>query len=85
MAELSETPPRPCFTRARWIAQAPVPLFAITMGHAGLGLAWRSAHRAFGLPATVAEALMAFAAGRKGRIGRPMARGSEDRGVARPA
>ncbi len=63
MADLSEATPTPCFTRARWIAHAPVPLFAITMGHAGLGLAWRSAHQAFGLPAVVAEALMAFAAG----------------------
>ena len=63
MAELAETPPAPCFTRARWIVQAPVPLFAITMGHAGLGLAWRSAHQAFGLPAAIAEALMALAAG----------------------
>ena len=63
MAETSEGPPAPCFTQARWIVHAPVPLFAITMGHAGLGLAWRSAHQAFGLPAAIGEALMALAAG----------------------
>jgi tellurite resistance protein len=62
MAELTERAPAPCFTRARWLQQAPVPLFAVTMGHAGLGLAWRSAHQAFGLPAAIAEGLMALAA-----------------------
>jgi tellurite resistance protein len=63
MADVSEDRPAPCFTRARWIAHAPVPLFAITMGHAGLGLAWRSAHEAFGLPGAIAQGLMALAAG----------------------
>lgn len=62
MAELSDGTPAPCFTRARWLQQAPVPLFAVTMGHAGLGLAWRAAHQAFGLPAVIGEALMALAA-----------------------
>ncbi|MDZ7713058.1 MAG: SLAC1 anion channel family protein [Rhodovibrio sp.] len=57
-----EAVPEPCWIRVRWITQMPVPLFAVTMGHAGLGLAWRSAHATFGLPAAVGEALMAFAA-----------------------
>jgi tellurite resistance protein len=63
MARSIEARPEPCWVRARWIAQMPVPLFAVTMGHAGLGLAWRNAHAAFGLPLEVAQALMAFAAG----------------------
>ena len=62
MARSMKAVPETCWIRVRWIAQMPVPLFAVTMGHAGLGRAWRSAHATFGLPLAVAEALMAFAA-----------------------
>ncbi|MBK1671036.1 hypothetical protein CKO28_23800 [Rhodovibrio sodomensis] len=62
MAQSLAERPEPCWIRSRWIAQLPLPLFAVTMGHAGLGLAWRNAHQAFGLPAVVAEVLIAFAA-----------------------
>ena len=63
MAQVTDARPQPCWIRSRWITQMPVPLFAVTMGHAGLGLAWRNAHTTFGLPLAVAEVLMAFAAG----------------------
>jgi tellurite resistance protein len=62
MAEAAETGRMPCYTRASWIVNAPVPLFAVTMGHAGLGLAWRSACSAFGVPHVIAEIPMALAA-----------------------
>lgn len=51
----------PCRLQARCIVNAQTPLFAITMGHAGLGLAWRAAHSAFGIPAIIGELLMALA------------------------
>jgi tellurite resistance protein len=62
MTDASAETDLPCRTQARWIVNAPVPLFAITMGHAGLGLAWRSAHHALGWSAVIGEALMAVAA-----------------------
>lgn len=44
-----------------WLAHVPVPLFATVMGVGGLGLAWRRAHEALGLPAAVGEGLLLLA------------------------
>jgi tellurite resistance protein len=40
----------------------PFPLLAMPMGTGGVGLAWREAHRALGVPAAIGEALLAFTA-----------------------
>jgi tellurite resistance protein len=40
----------------------PIPLTAMPMGTGGVGLAWRAAHEALGVPAWVGEALLAFTA-----------------------
>ncbi len=45
-----------------WLAHVPVPLFAAVMGLAGLGLAWRRAHEALGVPAVLGEGVVALAA-----------------------
>lgn len=45
-----------------WLKHVPVPLFAVTMGLGGLGLAWRQAHEALALPAAVGEAVLLAAA-----------------------
>lgn len=47
---------------AAWLMHVPVPLFATVMGLGGLGLAWRRAHEALGLPSAVGEAVLALAA-----------------------
>jgi len=47
---------------AAWLVHVPVPLFATVMGLGGLGLAWRRAHEALGLPSVVGEAVLALAA-----------------------
>lgn len=47
---------------ASWLAHVPAPLFAMVMGTAGLGLAWRKAHEIAGLPQAVGEAVLAAAA-----------------------
>lgn len=44
-----------------WLTHVPVPLFAVVMGLAGLGLAWRKSHEALGWPAIVGEAVLALA------------------------
>ena len=44
------------------LARAPMSLFAIVMGLAGAGLAWRKAHLVLGLPDWPGETLMALAA-----------------------
>ena len=62
MTETAGARSLPCFTGARWLVNAQVPLFAITLGHAGLALSWRAAHRAFGIPPQIGEVLMALAA-----------------------
>lgn len=43
------------------LVHLPLPLFAATMGIAGLGLAWREAHRTFGVPEVMGEALLLLA------------------------
>lgn len=45
-----------------WLAHVPVPLFAVVMGVAELGLAWRKAHQVLAVPAPIGEALCALAA-----------------------
>jgi len=45
-----------------WLAHVPVPLFAVVMGVEGLGLAWRKASEAFGLPPGIHLALCLFGA-----------------------
>jgi tellurite resistance protein len=40
----------------------PIPLLTMPMGTGGVGLAWRQAHHALGVPAVVGEALLAFTA-----------------------
>ena len=40
----------------------PASYFGVVLGVAGLGSAWRTAHRVWGIPATVGEALMVLAA-----------------------
>ncbi|MBF0333078.1 MAG: SLAC1 anion channel family protein [Alphaproteobacteria bacterium] len=45
-----------------WLAHVPVPLFAVVMGVAGLGLAWRKAHEVLSVPEAVGEALCALSA-----------------------
>jgi tellurite resistance protein len=40
----------------------PIPLLAMPMGTGGVGLAWRQAHHALGVPAVLGEALLAFTA-----------------------
>jgi tellurite resistance protein len=45
----------------RSLAHLPLPLFAAPMGIGGLGLAWREAARAYGLPALIGEGLLALA------------------------
>jgi tellurite resistance protein len=40
----------------------PIPLLAMPMGTGGVGLAWRQAHHALGVPAAVGEALLGFTA-----------------------
>jgi len=40
----------------------PIPLFALVMGTAGLGLTWRKAHDVLGAPAIIGEAVLALAA-----------------------
>jgi len=56
-------PPSPTMHAAAeaWLAHVPVPLFAMVMGTAGLGLAWRKAHEVFGLPSVVGEAILVLA------------------------
>ncbi|MCB2099406.1 MAG: SLAC1 anion channel family protein, partial [Rhodobacterales bacterium] len=44
------------------LAHVPVPLFAMTMGLAGLGLAWRAAAHVLAWPPAVGEAILALAA-----------------------
>ncbi len=43
-----------------WLAHVPVPLFAVVMGVAGLGLAWRKGHEALALPMEIGEAVLAL-------------------------
>jgi len=45
-----------------WLMHVPIPLFALVMGTAGLGIAWRKAHHVLGVPAAVGEAILALAA-----------------------
>ncbi|MCB2099871.1 MAG: SLAC1 anion channel family protein [Rhodobacterales bacterium] len=45
-----------------WLAHVPVPLFALTMGLAGLGLAWRAAGHVLAWPAMIGEAILALSA-----------------------
>lgn len=45
-----------------WLQHVPVPLFAMVMGVAGLGLAWRKAHEVLAAPQLVGEALLALSA-----------------------
>ena len=40
----------------------PIPLLAMPMGTGGVGLAWRQAHHALGVPSVVGEALLGFTA-----------------------
>ena len=44
------------------VARAPVGLFGIVMGLAGLGTAWRTAHAVWGLPAAIGEVILGLAA-----------------------
>lgn len=44
-----------------WLEHVPVPLFAMTMGVGGLGLAWRKAHEVFALPSAIGEGLLLLA------------------------
>ena len=45
-----------------WLKHVPVPLFAATMGLAGLGLAWRKAHEVLLLPQAIGEVILVLAA-----------------------
>ncbi|MBB4264999.1 SLAC1 anion channel family protein [Roseospira visakhapatnamensis] len=45
-----------------WLMHVPIPLFALVMGTAGLGIAWRKAHHVLGVPAPIGEAILALAA-----------------------
>ncbi|MQX38060.1 SLAC1 anion channel family protein [Roseospira navarrensis] len=44
-----------------WLMHVPIPLFALVMGTAGLGITWRKAHHVLGVPAVVGEAILALA------------------------
>ncbi len=61
-----EQPPAPVAPAAHVVAQSlahlPLPLFAAPMGLGGLGMAWREAGRAHGVPVFVGESLLALAA-----------------------
>ncbi len=45
-----------------WLMHVPIPLFALVMGIAGLGIAWRKAHHVLGVPGSIGEAVLALAA-----------------------
>jgi len=47
---------------SNWLMHVPIPLFALVMGTAGLGITWRKAHHVLGAPAEVGEIVMAVAA-----------------------
>lgn len=44
-----------------WLAHVPTPLFTVVMGLGGLGLAWREAEVALGLPGLVGELILVVA------------------------
>lgn len=44
-----------------WLAHFPVPMFAVAMGLAGLGLAWRKAHEVLGVAVSVGEWILIVA------------------------
>ena len=45
-----------------WLMRLPVALFTVVIGLGGLGLAWRQAHQAIGVPMIIGEAILAAAA-----------------------
>ena len=45
-----------------WLARLPAAMFTMVMGLGGLGLAWRRAHEAIGVPAFIGEAVLAAGA-----------------------
>ncbi|MCF8480770.1 MAG: SLAC1 anion channel family protein [Rhodospirillum sp.] len=45
-----------------WLTHVPAPLFAVVMGVAGLGLAWRKAGHVLDMPKAVGEGILAFSA-----------------------
>ncbi|KAA5603880.1 C4-dicarboxylate ABC transporter [Roseospira marina] len=45
-----------------WLMHVPIPLFALVMGTAGLGITWRKAHEVLGVPSVIGEAVLALAA-----------------------
>jgi tellurite resistance protein len=47
---------------SNWLMHVPIPLFALVMGTAGLGITWRKAHHVLGVPAVVGEVILAVAA-----------------------
>jgi len=50
------------FVGSNWLMHVPIPLFALVMGTAGLGITWRKAHQVLGVPAIVGEIVLAVAA-----------------------
>ncbi|MBB4285067.1 SLAC1 anion channel family protein [Roseospira goensis] len=47
---------------SNWLMHVPIPLFALVMGTAGLGITWRKAHLVLGVPPVIGEAILALAA-----------------------
>jgi tellurite resistance protein len=46
---------------SNWLMHVPIPLFALVMGTAGLGIAWRKAHHVLDMPSIIGEAVLGFA------------------------
>lgn len=59
---MTQTIAPPAAQESAWLQHVPVPLFAMVMGVAGLGLAWRKAHEVLAAPQVIGELLLALAA-----------------------
>lgn len=59
---MTQTIAPPNAQESAWLQHVPVPLFAMVMGVAGLGLAWRKAHETLAMPQVVGEVLLVLAA-----------------------
>ncbi|WP_299438184.1 SLAC1 anion channel family protein [uncultured Rhodospira sp.] len=58
----SATPDHAEKVGSNWLMHVPIPLFALVMGTAGLGITWRKAHHVLGVPALVGEIVLGVAA-----------------------
>ena len=56
------SPPHAQRVGPNWLMHVPIPLFALVMGTAGLGIAWRKAHHVLDVPAIIGEAVLGLAA-----------------------